>query len=458
MMVWLKRCLVTAFCVTGVLSAVANAATVFEAEVKPVAGDATGAIQSAIDRAWRAGGGRVSIAAGDYAIKGLRLRSNVELHLERNAVLNASRDCADFAILESDSLESVPERLKLLSGYRGGSAKRLAPWCNGIIRLFCATNAAITGEDGSVIDGHNSFSATGEEKYRGVHGICADFSTNLVVRGVMLRNTGNWATRFFDCADLRFEELMIRGGHDGVHVRSCDRVLIARCDIRSGDDSIAGFDNNDVTVTDCSLNSSCSAFRFGGTHVRVSHCRVWGPGEWPFRGSLTYADKQSGVSSQGRGRANLLSFWTYFADFSRPIRNPPGDIVVTDCTVENADRFLHYNFSGNEIWQKGAPLGDIRFERIRATGIGMSLCAYAGAERPLALTLRDCEISFRTTQPEFVRGANVGSIRLENVSVQGVDGPCVRTWAGEPELKFSNVKGIESTTEKADKPFKTPMI
>jgi len=426
--------------------------------LSPISGDATAAIQSAIDRVWRSGGGRVSLVEGVYATKGFRLRSNVELHLERNAVLNASRNCDDFAIMDGDTLEPVPENLRLLPGYRGGSAKRLSPWCNGIIRIFCATNASITGEPGSAIDGWNSYSEMGEEKYRGVHGICADFSTNVVVRGVELRNTGNWATRFFDCADLRFEDVRIRGGHDGIHVRGCDRVRVARCDIRSGDDCIAGFDNADVQVSDCTLNSACSAFRFGGTRVRVSRCRIWGPAEWPIRWDLSKEDKSSGVSSQGRGRDNLLSFWTYFADFSRPIRNPPGDIIVTDCTVENADRFLHYNFSGNETWQKGAPLGDIRFERIRAKNVCMSLCAYADANRPLVLTLVDCEIAFRKSQTEFVRSANVDSVLLRNVSVIGVKGPAVRTWAGEPTLKFSDVKGLGPTMENADRPFETKAI
>ena len=421
-------------------------------------GDATVAIQSAIDRVWKSGGGCVSLSGGVYAVKGLRLRSNVELHLGRGAVLNASRDCGDFAIMEGDALEPVPESLRLLQGYRRSSAKRLSPWCNGIIRLFCATNASITGEPDSAIDGHNSFSETGEEKYRGVHGICADFSTNIVLRGVELRNTGNWATRFFDCANLRFEDLRIRGGHDGVHVRGCDRVCVSRCDIRSGDDCIAGFDNTDVLVMDCLLNSACSAFRFGGKHVRVSRCHVRGPAEWPFRGGLSYEDKRAGVSSQGRGRSNLLSFWTYFADFSRPIRNHPGDIVVSDCVVENADRMLHYNFSGNEPWQKGAPLGDIRFERVRATGIGMSICAYADPARSVALAISDCDIAFMSPQTEFIRGANIEYVELSGVRVKGVDGPCVRTWSGTPELRFSDVLGLENKAEKSDKPFMTPAI
>lgn len=429
-----------------------------EQRVQPVDGDATAAIQSAIDTVWQQGGGRVSLAPGVYAVKGLRLRSNVELHLERKAILNASRDCGDYVVLNDDPREPVPESLRQLSWRKGWSGRPLEPWYNGIIRIFCASNVAITGEAGSAIDGHNSYSPTGEEKYRGVHGICADFSTNVVVRGVELRNTGNWATRFYDSANLRFEDLRIRGGHDGVHVRSCDRVCVSNCDIRSGDDCIAGFDNNDVLVMDCALNTGCSAFRFGGTHVRVSRCHVWGPAEWPFRGTLSAADKAAGVSSQGRGRANLLSFWTYFADFSRGIRNPPGDIVVTDCTVDDADRLLHYNFSGNEIWQKGAPLGDIRFERVTATNIGMSLCAYGEAKQPLTLSLNDCAVSFRTPQPEFIRAAHLGNLTLEKVQVKGVKGPCIRSWGGETKIKSVETSGIDQSVKPADKPFSTPCI
>lgn len=133
-----------------------------------------------------------------------------------------------------------------------------------------------------------------------MHGICADFSTNIVLRGVELRNTGNWATRFFDCANL--------------------------------------------------------------------------------------------------------------------------------------------------------------FERVKATGIGMSICAYADPTRLVALAMSDCDISFGSAQTEFIRGADIECVELSGVRVKGVDGPCVRTWSGTPDLRLSDVIGLENTVEKSDKPFKTPAI
>ena len=58
-------------------------------------GTCTGAIQAAIDAVHRAGGGRVSLAAGvRYRSGTINLRSRIELHLEMGAELVASADPA----------------------------------------------------------------------------------------------------------------------------------------------------------------------------------------------------------------------------------------------------------------------------------------------------------------------------------------------------------------------------
>ena len=56
----------------------------------------TSAIQQAIDACTAAGGGCVLVPAGDYLSGTIRLKSNVELHLESGAVLIASLDPADM--------------------------------------------------------------------------------------------------------------------------------------------------------------------------------------------------------------------------------------------------------------------------------------------------------------------------------------------------------------------------
>ena len=393
------------------------------ARVTPGNGDATTAIQRALDDVFLAGGGTVVIEPGIHCVRGLRVRSNTTLHLRSGAVLEASRDPEDFDVLANDALEPVPPE-EFAPGVIWQPAatrkthdhllKSASRWNNAIIRLYRAHDAKIIGEPGSVIDGRDSYDPLGEEGFRGVHGIAAHDCENLELRGYEIRNTGNWAHSFWRCRDVAFSGLTILGGHDGIHFCSCDRVSIDHCTMKTGDDCVAGFDNEDVTVRDCDFNTACSAFRFGGRRVLVERCRAHGPGEYPIRNTLPRADQVSGAhGAAGVGRRTMLALFTYY---------DPGEIVIRDCSIENAERFLHYNFSGNEVWQKGRPLSSIRFEGGEARAIGMSLCAYGDAARPLSLSFERCRFAFAPTQTEFLRGAHVAALALRDVTVEGVGG------------------------------------
>ncbi|UKI35527.1 MAG: hypothetical protein L6V93_15455 [Clostridiales bacterium] len=48
----------------------------------------------------------------------------------------------------------------------------------------------------------------------------------------------------------------------------------------------------------------------------------------------------------------MLSAFTYYADIAFPIDTKPGNIIVRECEINFADRLFHYNYSGNETWQK----------------------------------------------------------------------------------------------------------
>src|SRR3954452_21610168 len=54
------------------------------------------AINKAIEAAASAGGGTVEFPAGTWVTGSIRLRSNVTLHLERGAVLEASAEASDY--------------------------------------------------------------------------------------------------------------------------------------------------------------------------------------------------------------------------------------------------------------------------------------------------------------------------------------------------------------------------
>ena len=456
--------------VAGVLAlgAFSLAAAPIEVAVRPVEGDATAALQKAFDDCFLAGGGRVVVGKGEYAVKGLRLRSNTTLLLKSGAVLKASRGCDDYDILARDRIEPVPEGNFAPGVVWVTPSKRktndhilkcASRWNNAVIRILRAKNVRIIGEPGSVVDGCDSYDPVGEEHFRGVHGISVHDSTNCVFRGYTIRNTGNWAHNVWRSSDLKFEELTILGGHDGIHFSTCDRVEIAHCTMKTGDDCVAGFDNEDVEVRGCSFNTACSAFRFGGRRILVEDCRAWGPAEYPIRNSLPKADHVSGSHGRpGAGWRTLLALFTYYSDFTIKVRSDPGDIVVRNCSVENAQRFLHYNFSGNETWQKNRPLRSIRFENVEATGLALSLCAYGDADSKLSLALKGCRLSFGKMQRELVRAAHVESLLLDGVSVEGLDGPCVRSWGDVAAPEVRDLVGAEPKVVDADVPFRVNPI
>lgn len=458
-------------CVIGATALVGCATTNPCEKLSPMAGDATVAVQGAIDAAFLSGGGTVRLSKGDWHIGGIRIRSNVTLYLESGCRLIGSRNINDYAILGKDEIEPVDPGLVSNDGWNRSDSQDKDTiyrypgnrWNNALIRFFRAENAALVGEPGSLIFGDNPYDPLGEELYRGPLGVNAIDCTNLVFRGYTISDTGNWAHRMCDVKGMLVTGVTCLGGHDAIHFNGCDNVTIEKCTFKTGDDCVAGFDNWDVTVRDCYINSSCSAFRFAGTGVLIERCRVVGPGEWSFRGVLTTEQKAAGTPTplgSALGRNNMLSFFTYYADGTHPIRDYAGKIVVRDCTVENADRFLHYNYD-NERWQSGMPLRDITFERIKATGIKMPLHAWGQDPKAygydhccgLRLAMKDCEIVFGAPVSEFIKGANIERISLRNVSVKGVNGPLYRKWNEKTEFDLHDVRGVGERCVEAKEPW-----
>ena len=404
-----------------------------------VCGDAlqTAAIQNAIDACFAAGGGEVVVPAGTFVTGGIRLRSGVTLHLLAGAVLKGSRDPQDYFAYRDDPIQPLapqqltnalytPPSMRMTTTYEDSKPEfdflRVAGsrWNNAIIRAFDADAIAIIGEEGSVIDGSNTYDELGEEHYRGPHAITFFGCTNVRLQGYTVRDSANWAHNLRSCENVLMQRVTVLAGHDGIHASVCSNLTVRDCAFYTGDDCVAGFANVNVLVENCILNSSCSAMRFGGTNVLVRGCDVYGPGRYLFRGSLSKEEKQQGVLLENTGhRNNMLSFFTYYADYSLPVAEQPGNIVIRDCRVRMADRLLHYNFSGNEPWQRQRPLADITFENITAEDIAMPLSLYGSPELPVRFTMRSCTLSARQGTPPFalIRACHHERITLRDVCV-----------------------------------------
>ncbi|MBR4866745.1 MAG: right-handed parallel beta-helix repeat-containing protein, partial [Clostridia bacterium] len=295
-----------------------------------------------------------------------------------------------------------------------------------------AENIAIIGEKGAYIDGQDAYDEIGEEFYRGPHAISMFFCNNIRLEGYQIQNSANWAHAIFQSQHITARNLTVLAGHDGIHLTSCDRITITDCDFQTGDDCIAGIDNTDVTVKNCRLNTACSGFRFGGRKVHISDCEFYGPGRYLFRGSLSLEEKRLGVISPSGGhRNNMLSAFLYYADFSRPIRGNAGDIVIENCTFKNVDRFLEYNFSGSNLWQRNKPLESVTFRGIRAEGIKMPLVLYGDPEVKASLLMEDCRIAFAPdARCAFLHLAHFDRVTLRRVQVEKVQNPVlVKRWS-----------------------------
>lgn len=412
----------------------------------------TKALQEAIDACFLQGGGIVEVPEGVFITGSIRIRSNVTLHLLKNAVIKGSRNPEDYFGYLEDEVEPLSAELITKCPWnraenspnkkRDYDFMRIpgSRWNNGLIRAILAENIAIIGEEGSVIDGSDCYDELGEEHYRGPHAIAAYYCKNIMFKGYCVKDSANWAHSVFYSDNIHMDDVTVLAGHDGIHVTVCNNVNIENSVFQSGDDCVAGFANNNVTVRNCELNSACSAMRFGGTNVVVENCHMYGPCKYLFRGSLTVEEKKNGVRPNTEGhRNNMLSAFTYYADFSVPINLQPGNIIIRNCRIDYADRFLHYNYSGNEMWQKNRPLDSITFENVDATDISMPFTAYGDKEVPITVKLKNVNVSLRKgfEKIDFMHVCNYEKISIENVKIENYKGEAfIKTWSdGKIEIK-----------------------
>ena len=246
-------------------------------------GENAKSIQSALDAVSAAGGGRVTIPAGTWLSGTIRLRSGVELHLEKGAVLKASPNLDDY-----NKEDEYPGNWPCPS--EGWNA------CHFIIGHQVA-GASITGA--GTIDGNaDAFFedkvtrpdwatiawAKGirrqKDKVRLRPGQLIVFvrSRDLKVEGVTIRNSTCWSLFFHGCDNVVVRDYTVRNkptdlNTDGIDIDCCSNVLLERADIDTGDDAIAirgsqkrlGLEKpcEHIRVRDCVLSACAMGIRIG---------------------------------------------------------------------------------------------------------------------------------------------------------------------------------------------------
>jgi hypothetical protein len=340
----------------------------------------TPAIQRAIDAATsKSAPGVVRIPAGSYRIANLKLRSNLHLFLEEGAVLLGSTDHLDYG------QES---------------------WTSAMIQAIGTTNIRISGQ--GIIDGQNSVRPGGEEGFRGHHIFFFHQCENIRIESITLQHSGNYAFLGRKNQSLHFQDVTLLGGHDGLHIQNCEEVTVRGCDFRTGDDCLAGTDNQHVTVTKCRFNSACNAFRLGVDHLTVRHCVFQGPGEFPHKVSVM----------RGQARHSMGAAFIHFSPLDRQPTIPSDHWLIEDCVFDQIESFYTYDHE-NGLWQTGQPARCIHFARIQATRVRNPIRIIGDADRQLALFLENVSIALdpaHANQP-VLEARRFGAIRLKEVNL-----------------------------------------
>jgi hypothetical protein len=225
--------------------------------------------QKLIDDAAARGGGRVVVPAGVHETKALRLRSRVELHLEKGAVLRGSLRRADYTPFPVSVCPVRPES-------------------SGLALLFAwdETDIAVTGE--GVIDGRGPEFFPNRDMRPSFRGFWPKPALprprllqlvrcrNVRLQRVTFKDSAGWTMFVRQCENVAVDGITVDCDQrvinsDGIDFDSCRRVRVGNCRFKTGDDCLVlramrekqteRAVCEDIVISNCVLNSACQTIR-----------------------------------------------------------------------------------------------------------------------------------------------------------------------------------------------------
>lgn len=429
----------------------------------------TAAIQAAVDACAAAGGGTVVLPAGGTYLAGtVTLRSFVELHVERGAVLQGSGDWADYtdripvgALSNGVVTESSAQAGMLLTAL---DAEGVAITGGGVIDG--AGRAFVTGDDGTI------YSMPNERPFT----VFLRHCRNVTVRDVTLRDGALWTLRLSGCDDVLVHGIRIRNdlklpNSDGIDLDRCRDVRISDCDIVSGDDGISlktceefpdwGPTEN-VVVSNCTITSTSSALVVGvdavapirnvvftGCVIRSSNRAMSvnlgqaGDFENILFAHIVCETRLFGSGWWGHGEPVFVAVrpWQQEVGHLRNVR-------FVDVLARSESGVVVHGESPDHI--RGLVLQDVRIELARTTSwpgnhqdlrpsptLGIRAHPTSGifVENATDVTIRDCEVSWGAPDPAEYRHV-LETRAVDGLVVQGLRGESAdpRRWPAVLDL------------------------
>ena len=326
----------------------------------------TEAINKAIVAARDAGGGTVLVPAGNYVSGTIQLQNNVTLWLDAGATILGTKNLADY---------HWPE---------GGRE-----WDGSMVLANGVHNVALMGR--GTISGQNLMNPRGEERIRGPHAVLFNNSKDIVVRDITIKDAGNYSLILRSCERVNIDNFTAYNGYDGINMHDVRQATISNSKLYTGDDSLAGAYWENVTVTNCILNSSCNAIRVGGRNVLINNCLIYGPGQYAHRlGFRTNTESGFQILPHSAGRGN--------APPGRLVTPGPIDnMVLSNITMINVRSPVYIAFGADAPYSgNNLGVGRIVIENLTAINCGRTPFYVAGPrEKPAkSIILRNARMTF----------------------------------------------------------------
>ena len=219
-------------------------------------------IQDAIEQVSANGGGRVVIPEGRYLTASLTLRSNVDIHLQKGAILIASplrKDYGDdfpISLLKGKDLNNV---WITGAGTIDGNGRELMK------DIFKNLEAGLISDP-------EWKTKRPTEKNRG-HLLWMNNCTNVHVRSVTFKDATSWVLKLQNSRNMEFDSIKVESmaywNNDGIDLDNCSYVKVTNSHFNTADDAVClksesrnGICDN-ILVENCVMRSSASAFKMG---------------------------------------------------------------------------------------------------------------------------------------------------------------------------------------------------
>lgn len=255
-------------------------------------------IQRAIDYVSEHGGGRIVFTSGKFLTGTVYLKSNVTLHIEKDATILGSTNPFDYIHDPYIQWTSLIYALKQENVGVTGSGTIDGQGFTTSYKMCEYVNLGIVEDPMKLDRPHES------KRHQNIY---FRECRNTTVKDVTLRNPGGWNETYDQCTNVLVEGITVDSksywNNDGIDVVDCDSVIIRNCFIDAADDVFCFKSHSakhicqNVLLENCVGRSSANGIKFGTMSLGgfknfvIRNVKIYDT----FRSAITFASVDGGA-------------------------------------------------------------------------------------------------------------------------------------------------------------------